>query len=82
MLTIRCTTKLLDRLKTRPDPPAPPSTTRLGDWYATILLLRPAHMVLLVNEPTRLAALLPARDLPTLARRIPDAICEVLQDLA
>src|SRR5262245_41672496 len=81
MFTVRCTAKLLSRLKVRPEPTPAASTTRLGDWYATILPWRPAHLVLLVNEPTRLAALLPARELSTLTTRVPPAIVDVLQEL-
>lgn len=81
MLIVRCTAKLLDRLKIRPLVSPGPSSTALGDWYATILPLRPSHLVLLVNETTRLPVVLPARELSTLARRIPEAIVDVLRDL-
>ncbi len=81
MLVVRCTAKLLSRLKAKPGSNPPPSTTVLGDWYATVLPMSPAHLVLLVNERTRLAAVLPAKPIATLAKRIPDAIVEVLRDL-
>jgi serine/threonine protein kinase len=77
MLIVRCTAKLLTRLKVRPEAASTSSTTRLGDWYATILPVRPAHLVLLVNEGTRLAVLLPAREISTLSKRIPEAILEL-----
>jgi hypothetical protein len=81
MLIVRCTAKLLARLKVRPLASSAPSSTVLGDWYATILPLRRAHLVLLVNETTRLPVVLPARELSTLASRIPGAIADVLIDL-
>lgn len=81
MLTVRCTAKLLRRLKVDPKGSPGSSSTRFGDWYATILPVRPAHLILLVNEPTRLAAVLPARGISTLASRIPEAIAEVLREL-
>lgn len=81
MLTVRCTAKLLRRLRVSPGPSPATSTGRLGDWYATILPFRPAHLILLVNEPTRLAAVLPARELATLPTRIPEAIAKVLREL-
>ena len=81
MLIVRCTAKLLGKLKARREPAPAPSTTRLGDWYATILPMRPSHVVLLVSESTRLPVVLPARELSTLARRIPDAIGRVLREL-
>ena len=81
MLVVRCTAKLLARLKLRLVAVSLPSTTALGDWYATILPVRPAHLVLLVNESTRLPVVLPARELSTFAARIPEAITDVLRDL-
>jgi len=81
MLVVRCTAKLLARLKVAPIKDPQPGTTRLGDWYATVLPMRPAHLVLLVNARTRLAAVLPAKPIATLAKRIPDAIVEVLREL-
>jgi len=81
VLTVRCTAKLLARLKVRPESTAETSTTRLGDWYATVLPIRPVHLILLVNEGTRLAAVLPAREISTLRKRIPHAILEVLREL-
>jgi len=81
MLVVRCTAKLLARLEARPASALEPSTTRLGDWYATIMHVRPAHLVLLVNEVTRLPVVIPARPLSTLAKRIPDAIADVLREL-
>ena len=81
MLTVRCTAILLERLKLRPPDVAVPTSTALGDWYATILPLRPSHLVLLVNETTRLPVVLQARELKTLDRRIPEAIANVLRDL-
>ena len=81
MLTVRCTAKLLRRLKACPASSPASSSTRLGDWYATFLRTRPAHLILLVNEPTRLAAVLPARAISTLAKRIPEAILMILREL-
>ncbi len=81
MLTVRCTAKLLRRLKVNPPTSGEASSNRLGDWYATILPVRPAHLILLVNEATRLAAVLPARETSTLERRIPEAVLEVLREL-
>jgi hypothetical protein len=81
MLVLRCTRKLLTRLPASPAADDAVSTTVLGDWYATILIVRPAHLVLLVNEVSRLPVVLPARELATLVDRIPDAIAETLADL-
>ena len=80
MLNIRCTTKLLKRLR-NPDAPPPTPDTRLGDWYATVLQMRPQHLVLLVNERTRLAVVLPVRDFLAPGHNIAEAIAHVLTDL-
>ena len=81
MLVVRCTAKLLRRIKSPPMPSAARSTNRLGDWYATILPLRPAQLVLLVSEATRLPVVLLAREFATLDGRIPLEIARVLHDL-
>jgi hypothetical protein len=81
MLVLRCTRKLLGRLPALLAPADAVSTTVLGDWYATILMVRPVHLVLLVNERSRLPVVLPARELITLTERIPEAVAETLSDL-
>ena len=40
-----------------------PRGPRIAWTYTTILPVRPAHLILLANEQTRLAAVLPAREL-------------------
>lgn len=85
-MTLRCTGKLLERLKL-PEPKAAQSTlltnalptTALGDWYATILFTRPSHLILAVSERSRLCLLLPARELGTLALRFPAEAAELLR---
>jgi Domain of unknown function (DUF6933) len=48
VFTLRCTRILLKRLKAQPGVVAFPPSTRLGDWYAHLLLVRPAQLVLAV----------------------------------
>jgi hypothetical protein len=68
VLIVRATKKLLDRL----DPPDPDgglvSTTRLGDWYATVWFWRP-QVALLVSEVTLLPVLMPLAPAATLLQR-------------
>ena len=79
MFNLHCTKKLLDRIK--PELGAPqPSTTRLGNWYATALFWKP-QMALVVNERTLLPVLLPLAPAATLAQRFPIALSEVLRAL-
>ena len=78
MFTLHCTAKLRDRLN-RPLPDArSPTTTRLGDWYATVLFWKP-QLALLVNERTLLPVLLPLAPAKTLTERIGPAVSQVLQ---
>lgn len=81
MVTLRCTQKLLRRIKD-PAPLSPtPPTTKLGDWYLNILFIRPQHLLLCTSERTLLPVLLPARDLSTLVPRLRQALSEVLAAL-
>ena len=60
MFTLRCTKKLLDRMRVKPDLQPPPSTTKLGDWYADTLNLGRERLVLCVSELTLLPVVVPA----------------------
>ena len=81
MLILRCTRRLLGRLPAPPVTKEDRSTTVLGDWYATILMVPPTHLILIVNERSRLPVVLPARELSTLLERIPVAVAGTLSDL-
>ena len=54
------------------------STTRLGDWYATDLVLNRRQFVLSVSGKTRIAVLTKAAPYSTFPERLPSAISEVL----
>ncbi|GEM_PF-2377023 len=60
MFTLRCTKKLLTRLKVKPDPRPPPPTTKLGDWCADVLNMGRERLVLCVSELTLLPVIVPA----------------------
>jgi Plasmid pRiA4b ORF-3-like protein len=85
MVNLRCTKKLLDRLKlpAKQAKPAAPtaSTAKLGDWYATYLPLRPKHLVLVISQRARLAVLFPAAPLQTLPSRFLEAVRHRLEAL-
>jgi hypothetical protein len=78
MVVLRCTQKLLVRLKQVGDLPAVESTTRLGDWYGNILRLGRRQHLLFISERSRLPVVLPIRELQRLATVFPDAVCERL----
>lgn len=78
MFTLRCTAKLLKRLRIEPQAIRTPPSTRLGDWYANLLFTRPAHLVLCVSERTLLPALIPAREVRSVVPRLRGAVGELL----
>ena len=78
MLVLRCTQKLLARLKQADNLPAVESTTRLGDWYGNILRIGRRQHLLFISEGSRLPVVIPIRDGKRLASVFPDAVCVVL----
>ena len=59
MVVLRCTQKLLVRLKQVGDLPPVESTTRLGDWYGNILRIGRRQHLLFISEQSRLPVVLP-----------------------
>ena len=80
MVTLRCTRKLLARLPGMwvPESEAPP-TTALGDYVATVVFARPAHIVIALSERTLLPVLLASAPGATLLARFPDRVAETLR---
>lgn len=81
MLTVCCSTRLLKQVGLERVDPGDTPEPRLGEWYATVLQLRPNPVVMLVSEPTRLVALLPTREFGPPGTSIAEAILRVLADL-
>lgn len=61
MYRLRCTEKLLSRLRAKPDPASPEPMTTLGNWYATVLFWKP-QLSLLLNKKTFLPVCVPGTD--------------------
>ena len=78
MVVLRCTQKLLVRLKQVGDLPPVESTTRLGDWYGNILRIGRRQHLLFISERSRLPVVLPIREAKQLGTVFPDAVCERL----
>jgi hypothetical protein len=78
MVVLRCTQRLLLRLKQFDDEPPVRSTTRLGDWYGNILRMGRRHALILISERSRLPVLIPIREANRLAAAFPDAVCQML----
>ena len=79
MVTVRCTQKLLRRLRETKDTSAP--TTVLGDWYANILFSKPQQLVLCVSERSLLPVVVLAKEFESLGVRLSVAVREVLLKL-
>ena len=62
MVVLRCTQKLLVRLKQVGDLPPVESTTRLGDWYGNILQIGRRQHLLFISERSRLPVVIPIRE--------------------
>ena len=79
MLTVRGTKKFLDRVG-RPTTDPPPSTTVLGDWYASVLFWRP-QVALFVNATTFVPVLMPLAPAASAVARFPAAMASVFAAL-
>jgi hypothetical protein len=78
VLIVRATKKLRQRLGSATAHDAEPSTTMLGEWYATLLPWRPQQLILLVNEHTLLPVLMPLAPSASAPARLGSAIAAAL----
>lgn len=78
MFTLRCTQRLLSRLKTELANESVPPTTQLGDWYANLLHVGRRQFVLGVSEKTFLPALVSAAPISTLVPRLRVGVGDML----
>jgi hypothetical protein len=78
VLIVRATKKLRQRLGSATSHDAEPSTTLLGEWYATLLSWRPRQLILLVNEQTLLPVLMPLAPAASAPSRIGPEIAAAL----
>ena len=80
MLTLRCTQRLLARLKgSRTEGSAAEPTTRLGDWYANLLHVGRTQLVLAVSARTFLPVVSLAAPANTIVARLRDGAGDVLR---
>lgn len=78
MVVLRCTRKLLVRLKRTQVSSDVASTSRLGDWYGNILRIGRREHLLFISEHSRLPIVIPIREAKQLESIFPDAVCAVL----
>lgn len=81
MFTLRCTQKLLDRLKADPEPDPSQADTVLGDWYANLVRVGRSQVVIAVSERTLLPVVVPAKEGRTLVQRLAQELEPVLMSL-
>jgi hypothetical protein len=81
MVVLRCTRQLLTRLKHPDEDTSAQSTTRLGDWYGTLIRFGRRPVLLFISERSRLPVLLPARDADRLPVAFPMAVFGTLMGL-
>src|SRR6187401_1842464 len=78
MVVLRCTQKLLVRLKQIDRLPPAESTTRLGDWYGNVLQIGRRQHLLFISERSRLPLVIPIREAKRLEAVFPEAVSNVL----
>jgi uncharacterized protein DUF6933 len=78
MVVLRCTRKLLARLKRTEVSPDIVSSSRLGDWYGNILQIGRRQHLLFISERSRLPVVIPIREAKRLEAVFPSAVCDVL----
>ena len=74
MVVLRCTRKLLVRLKRTEVSAGVASTTRLGDWYGNILRIGRRQHLIFISEHSRLPVVIPIREAKHLEAVFPDAV--------
>jgi hypothetical protein len=78
MVVLRCTQRLLLRLKQFDDEPSVRSNTRLGDWYGNVLHMGRRHALIFISERSRLPVLIPIREASRLPTVFPGAVSRIL----
>lgn len=81
MVTLRCTQKLLRKLRARTESGTLAPTTALGDWYANILYSRPQQLVLCISERTLLPVVTVVKEVDLFPLRLATAVQDVLAHL-
>ena len=82
MFTLRCTQRLLTRLKgARTEIAVAEPSTRLGDWYANLLHVGRLQLVLAISERTFLPVVLPAAPASSVVERLHSGVGDVLRAL-
>jgi hypothetical protein len=76
---LRCTARLLARLKAAPEREPVETTTRLSDWYGNLVHVGRTPLVLAVSDRTLLPVVLRARDLHRIVPHLAHGVAKVLR---
>jgi hypothetical protein len=77
MFNLRCTARLLRKLKCDPGASAA-STTRLGDWYGNLFNVGRQQYAVFTSERSLLTVVLPAREIDPVEERLSSALRQLL----
>ena len=81
MVNIRCTDRLRKRLRQSRLPKVPSQGLLLFEWHANVITVEKVPLVIAVEDRTRLALVVRARDLPGLPQRLATALEDLLTRL-
>jgi len=81
LVALRCTQRLLRRLRTDVVATVPEAGNALGHWYANVLTINRTAYVIAISERSLLSVVLPGAPFNTLAARFPQALAQLLHAL-
>jgi hypothetical protein len=82
LVALRCTQRLLRRLRVDHPPEARGAATNaLGHWYANVLTINRSPLVLAISERSLLSVILPGAPFNSLTTRFPQALAHLLHAL-
>lgn len=81
MVTLRCTQRLLKRLRVRPSADLPAPSSRLGDWYATPFGVGHVRLTMCVSEKSLLPTFVRSQSLAKLLPEFREAVVAVLREI-
>ena len=79
MFRLRCTRKLLQRIKDEPLEGSVPTTTALGDWYANVIPMPFGELLLFVNERSLLTVAIPGEDVKFILSQLRQRVDNLLK---
>lgn len=81
MVTLRCTQRLLKRLRVKPSSDLPAPSSRLGDWYATPFAVGHLRLTMCVSEKALLPTFVRSQSLANLLPEFREAVVAVLRQI-